>query len=75
MPKILNHLECLYNLNSVRFWFEIDGYDFPMDYEKTPEDYVKETFPFLNADDKDKVVEIYKEYILDQYKPEDEDGV
>lgn len=65
----------LYLMDKDAFWSDINEYDFPLDYEKTPEDYVKENFPFLNADDKDKVVEKYKEYILDQNEPEDEDGV
>lgn len=75
MPKIFNHLECLFRLNNERFWYEIDGHDFPLDYEKTPEDYVKETFPYLNAVEKERVVEKYTMFILDQNEPEDNTGI
>ena len=67
------YMEGLYHMDNEWFWSEIDELDFPLDYDKTPEEYVKYNFPFINAVDKDKVVEIYKMYILDQ-ETEDEDG-
>jgi hypothetical protein len=67
------YYEGLFHMDNESFWTEIDEYYFPLDYEKTPDDYVKENFFYLNADDKDKVVEKYKDYILDQHNPEDEE--
>ena len=68
-----SYLEGLFHIDNAGFWSDIDDYDFPTDYEGTPEQWVKENFRYLNDRDRDTVVEKYKLYILDQ-ETDDESG-
>lgn len=68
-----SYIEGVYHMDHDYFWDEINSYDFPNDYDGTPDDYVKINFPFLNANDREIVIEIYKEHILDQDETKDEE--
>lgn len=65
------YMEGLFILDNEAFWYDLEQFYFPTDYEGTPEEYIAKEFSYLNSEDRDTAVEIYKNFLLDQ---EDETG-